>query len=114
MNTTLSSFNLAIGQKIRQKRLELNWTQSKLANKIGVTFQQVQKYEKGTNGCSAYRIQELADHLKVNVMYFFEYSKKDMTEVAKELYANDPSISFEMRNGQLVIKGNPFDEDNND
>ena len=82
MNTTLSSFNLAIGQKIRQKRLELNWTQSKLANKLGITFQQVQKYEKGTNGCSAYRIQELADHLKVQVMYFYSYpitTKEDDT-----------------------------------
>ena len=73
MTTTLSSFNLSVGQKIRQKRLEQKLTQGQLADKCGITFQQIQKYEKGTNGCSAFRIKEIADHLKVNVVYFFEY-----------------------------------------
>ena len=74
MTTTSSSFNLSVGQKIRQKRLEQKLTQSQLADKCGITFQQIQKYEKGANGCSAFRIKEIADHLKVNVIYFFEYS----------------------------------------
>ena len=73
MTTTLSSFNLSVGQKIRQKRLEHKLTQGQLADKCGITFQQIQKYEKGTNGCSAFRIKEIAGHLKVNVIYFFEY-----------------------------------------
>ena len=73
MTTTSSSFNLSVGQKIRQKRLEQKLTQGQLADKCGITFQQIQKYEKGTNGCSAFRIKEIADHLKVNVIYFFEY-----------------------------------------
>ena len=73
MTTTLSSFNLSVGQKIRQKRLEHKLTQGQLADKCGITFQQIQKYEIGTNGCSAFRIKEIADHLKVNVIYFFEY-----------------------------------------
>ena len=73
MTTTSSSFNLSVGQKIRQKRLEHKLTQGKLADKCGITFQQIQKYEKGTNGCSAFRIKQIADHLKVNVIYFFDY-----------------------------------------
>ena len=73
MTTTLSSFNLSVGQKIRQKRLEQKLTQGQLADKCGITFQQIQKYEKGANGCSAFRIKEIAEHLKVNVVYFFEY-----------------------------------------
>ena len=73
MTTTLSSFNLSVGQKIRQKRLEQKLTQSQLADKSGITFQQIQKYEKGAKGCSAFRIKEKAEHLKVNVVYFFEY-----------------------------------------
>jgi transcriptional regulator with XRE-family HTH domain len=76
MTTTSSSFNLSVGQKIKQKRLEHKLTQSQLANKCKITFQQIQKYEKGTNGCSAFRIYQLADHLKVNVVYFFEYPKE--------------------------------------
>ena len=67
-----NSFNQNVGIKIKVKREELNWTQTKLGNKLGVTFQQVQKYEKGKNGCSAYRIKELSKHLKVPIIYFFE------------------------------------------
>ena len=44
MTTTLSSFNLSVGQKIRQKRLEQKLTQGQLADKCGITFQQIQKY----------------------------------------------------------------------
>ena len=73
MTTTSSSFNLSVGQKIRQKRLEQKLTQTQLGNKCEITFQQIQKYEKGTNGCSAFRIKQIADYLKVNVVYFFEY-----------------------------------------
>ncbi len=77
MTTTSSSFNLSVGQKIKQKRLEHKLTQSDLAKKCGITFQQIQKYEKGINGCSAFRIKEIADHLEVNVVYFFDYSIND-------------------------------------
>ena len=67
-----NSFNKVVGIKIKVKREELNWTQTKLGNKLGVTFQQVQKYEKGKNGCSAYRLKEISKHLKVPIIYFFE------------------------------------------
>ena len=67
-----NSFNKDIGTKIKGRREELNWTQTKLGNKLGVTFQQVQKYEKGKNGCSAYRLKEISKHLKVPIIYFFE------------------------------------------
>ena len=73
MTTDVNSFNLSVGQKIKQKRLEQRLTQTQLADKCEITFQQIQKYEKGTNGCSAFRIKEIADYLKVNVVYFFEY-----------------------------------------
>ena len=84
MTTTLSSFNLSVGQKIRQKRLEQKLTQSQLADKCKITFQQIQKYEKGANGCSAFRIKQIADHLKVNVIYFFDY-----LPIVKEENQND-------------------------
>ena len=67
-----NSFNKNIGIKIKGRREELHWTQTKLGNKLGVTFQQVQKYEKGKNGCSAYRLKEISKHLKVPIIYFFE------------------------------------------
>ena len=55
-----------IGKKIRRRRKQLKLTQSKVAEKIGVTFQQVQKYEKGTNGLSDYMIRRLRIVFKIH------------------------------------------------
>ena len=60
-----------IGRKIRALRLERGLSQSGLADGIGLTFQQVQKYEKGTNRVSAGRLQKIADMLNTPVMFFF-------------------------------------------
>tara|TARA_Y100000590_G_scaffold370144_1_gene431813 strand:+ start:1543 stop:1911 length:369 start_codon:yes stop_codon:yes gene_type:complete len=67
-----ANFNRHLGAKLRMKRLALGLTQTKVAQAINVTFQQIQKYEKGTNGISSMRIMQLANFLKVPVVYFFE------------------------------------------
>tara|TARA_B100001013_G_C24402169_1_gene360502 strand:+ start:237 stop:614 length:378 start_codon:yes stop_codon:yes gene_type:complete len=67
-----SNFNRHLGSKLRMRRLSLGLTQTKVAQAINVTFQQIQKYEKGTNGISSLRIMQLANFLKVPVVYFFE------------------------------------------
>ena len=61
-----------IGNKLKLRRLALGLTQTKVAKAINVTFQQIQKYEKGTNGVSSIRLLQLANYLKVPVNYFFE------------------------------------------
>ena len=66
------NFNRHLGSKLRMRRLALGLTQTKVAQAINVTFQQIQKYEKGTNGISSLRIMQLANFLKVPVIYFFE------------------------------------------
>ena len=66
------NFNRHLGAKLRMRRLALGLTQTKVAQAINVTFQQIQKYEKGTNGISSLRIMQLANFLKVPVVYFFE------------------------------------------
>tara|TARA_B100001123_G_C14358228_1_gene649859 strand:+ start:92 stop:463 length:372 start_codon:yes stop_codon:yes gene_type:complete len=67
-----NDFNSHLGSKLRMRRLSLGLTQTKVAQAINVTFQQIQKYEKGTNGISSLRIMQLASFLKVPVVYFFE------------------------------------------
>ena len=67
-----SNFNRHLGSKLRMRRLSLGLTQTKVAQAINVTFQQIQKYEKGTNGISSLRIMQLANFLKVPVVFFFE------------------------------------------
>ena len=66
------NFNKHLGNKLKLRRLALGLTQTKVAKAINVTFQQIQKYEKGTNGVSSVRLLQLANHLKVPVNYFFE------------------------------------------
>ena len=66
------NFNLHLGKKLRMRRLSLGLTQTKVAQAINVTFQQIQKYEKGTNGVSSSRLMQLSNYLKVPITYFFE------------------------------------------
>ena len=66
------NFNLHLGKKLRMRRLSLGLTQTKVAEAINVTFQQIQKYEKGTNGVSSIRLLQLSNYLKVPINYFFE------------------------------------------
>ena len=66
------NFNRHLGSKLRMRRLALGLTQTKVAKAINVTFQQIQKYEKGTNGVSSIRLLQLSNYLKVPISYFFE------------------------------------------
>ena len=61
-----------IGQKIRARRNLLGLSQTELADTAGITFQQVQKYEKGTNRVGASRLQQFSEALGVPPSYFFE------------------------------------------
>jgi transcriptional regulator with XRE-family HTH domain len=61
-----------VGSRVRMRRLELRISQANLAKGLGLTFQQVQKYESGTNRMSASRLEQAAHILKVPVTFFFD------------------------------------------
>jgi transcriptional regulator with XRE-family HTH domain len=61
-----------IGSRVRMRRLMLNKSQTEIADPLGLTFQQVQKYETGANRISASRLQQLCRILEVPVAFFFE------------------------------------------
>ena len=61
-----------VGSRVRLRRMLLGLSQEKLGEALGLTFQQVQKYEKGTNRIGASRLQQIAQFLKVEIAYFFE------------------------------------------
>ena len=67
--------NQHLGKQLRARRSALGLTQTQVARAINVTFQQIQKYEKGTNGVSSSRLLQLANFLKVPIKYFFEEFK---------------------------------------
>jgi transcriptional regulator with XRE-family HTH domain len=61
-----------VGNRARMRRLMLDMSQTALGDALGITFQQIQKYEKGTNRISASRLQHMANVLQVPIPFFFE------------------------------------------
>jgi len=61
-----------VGKRVRQRRWMVGMTQQQLADKVGIKFQQIQKYETGMNRISASRLWDIADALGVAISYFFE------------------------------------------
>ena len=88
------NFNLHLGKKLRMRRLSLGLTQTKVAEAINVTFQQIQKYEKGTNGVSSNRLMQLSNYLKVPITYFFEDFKNFNDQTNINAQNEDLNYSF--------------------
>src|ERR1700736_6460173 len=61
-----------VGSRVRMRRLMLAMSQTKLGDALGITFQQVQKYEKGTNRIGASRLEHISNVLQVPIPFFFE------------------------------------------
>lgn len=77
--------DLHVGQRLRQRRCLVGMTQQKLADAVGIKFQQIQKYESGANRVSASRLWALAEALGVPVSHFFEgLSVDDKATIAVE------------------------------
>ena len=72
-----------VGNRVRMRRLMLSMSQELLGQRLGLTFQQVQKYEKGTNRISASRLQQLSGILGVSISFFFEGAPAPLESGAK-------------------------------
>jgi transcriptional regulator with XRE-family HTH domain len=84
-----------VGSRVRMRRIMLGMSQEKLGEALGLTFQQVQKYEKGTNRVGASRIQQISEILQVPVSFLFEggpsgtSSAGSFSEGASPAYVSD-------------------------
>lgn len=83
-----------VGSRVRMRRMMLGMSQEKLGNALGLTFQQVQKYEKGTNRIGASRLQQISGILQVPVSFFFEGapdmpSRGEFSEAPSPVYVAD-------------------------
>ena len=78
-----------VGSRVRIRRVELGMSQGKLGDALGITFQQVQKYEKGTNRIGASRLQHVSGILQVPIAYFFEGTPGQM-----KAKGNPPSSTY--------------------
>ena len=88
------NFNQHLGNKLKLRRLALGLTQTKVAKAINVTFQQIQKYEKGTNGVSSIRLLQLSNYLKVPISYFFEDFASYMQQNEEKIKDQPLSINY--------------------
>ena len=95
------NFNKHLGNKLKLRRLALGLTQTKVAKAINVTFQQIQKYEKGTNGLSIIRLLQISNFFKEPLEYF----TSDATELLGQ--HNPPSNNF-----KSIAPSNDSDEVN--
>jgi len=85
-----------VGSRVRMRRMMLSMSQEKLGDALGLTFQQVQKYEKGTNRIGASRLQQISNILQVPVSFFFEGAphipgshSSGMSEAPSPAYVSD-------------------------
>ena len=71
-----------VGQKVRQRRWMVGMTQQQLGDSVGIKFQQIQKFESGTNRISASRMWDIAATLRVPVSFFFEGLESQLADTA--------------------------------
>ena len=86
-----------VGSRLKLRRTMMGMTQEKLGDRLGVTFQQIQKYEKGTNRIGASRLQEISEILEAPVSFFFEDAEPINVKRSEPAlgFAEDNSATFE-------------------
>src|SRR3954471_20240428 len=87
-----NSVDRHVGARIRMRRVMLTLSQTQLGDALGLTFQQVQKYEKGTNRVGASRLQHIASILQVPVSFFFEEAPVNRSEQLKISDSSSPEF----------------------
>src|SRR6202035_3412661 len=83
-----------VGSRVRMRRMMLGMSQEKLGDALDLTFQQVQKYEKGTNRIGASRLQQISQILQVPVSFFFEGAPNVQSGPRPEGMGDAPSPAY--------------------
>jgi transcriptional regulator with XRE-family HTH domain len=76
------SIDAHVGERIRKRRIELGLTQEELGGRLGISYQQIQKYETGANRVSAGRVAEIASALDIGISHFFDGFLPDKSDEA--------------------------------
>lgn len=119
-----TQFNENVGRVLIRLRHANNLTQTKVAKRLNKTFQQVQKYEKGKNATSSFRLLELATIYKTTVQNIITEALElsniqistpeeiKVTELTEKDWIKNPEISLTIKDGKLELTGNPNDQEN--
>ena len=92
MAKSANAIDKYVGARVRMRRMTLSMSQGKLGGELGLTFQQVQKYEKGTNRIGASRLQQISHILQVPVSFFFEGAPTP--ELPQNQITGAPALSY--------------------
>ncbi len=95
-----------VGSRVRQRRMALGMSQEKLGEHLGVTFQQVQKYEKGVNRVGASRLQRIAEVLGAPISFFFEEASRGLDHEIEKQEAH--SLSNVLASKEFLSLANSF------
>jgi transcriptional regulator with XRE-family HTH domain len=95
MKKTPNPVDKHVGSRVRMRRLMLSLSQEKLGDALGLTFQQIQKYEKGTNRIGASRLQQISSILQVPVAFFFEGAPRTAGDAKTMTGAPSPAFVSE-------------------
>lgn len=109
--------DLKVGERIRLRRVLLGMSQTGLGKKVDLTFQQIQKYERGANRASASKLYMIADALDVPVSFFFDFdlgqgkpketeATRQMLEISKQMAGMTPDQLAAVKNVVKAIKDN--------
>ncbi len=87
--------DLHVGRRVRMRRMLIGMSQTELANQLDLTFQQIQKYEKGMNRIGASRLFEIAGVLKVQPSFFFQGLEGETSDNPDDMASEEDLISLE-------------------
>ena len=100
-----NDIDVYVGSRVRMRRMMIGMSQEKLGDALGLTFQQVQKYEKGTNRISASKLQEISRILSVGIPYFFEGSPGETAVNRNKELKNGNSETMKMQTAMATGEG---------
>ena len=101
-----------VGKRLKQRRVLLGLSQTELANRLGISFQQVQKYEKAADRLSVSRLADISNVLGINIMYFFnglpekvlKQSPKSTATLDKEATENTKDDAMTQRETLTLVR----------
>lgn len=99
-----------IGNKIKERRKKLNMSQTKLAEIMGLSYQQIQKYESGKNKITVNRIVELSQSLNISISYFYNGLEVEAEKIGKPINSNTISTTRTKPINILLVEDSPGDE----
>ncbi|APO72408.1 transcriptional regulator protein (plasmid) [Rhizobium gallicum] len=99
-----NAIDVYVGGRLRHRRQVLGLSQGSLAEALGITFQQVQKYEKGMNRIGASRLQRIAEILRVPVGFFFENNASASPDVEPRRERDDVTLFMTSREGVALSR----------